>query len=301
MTEPITGAVPLSRTDATGSAGSAKTRSGDDRPERAAAGSSGLALPDRGRAGAGARCARPFCSVTPDGGHLTTGAAPSLPESYSRAIDGIAISAFVGTCAAAAARRHVIVDTRTSRTTRLASVQAPAAQPRIEGRLVDADLFRGGRRARHLRHVLHRKSGNPSAAERKLVEVLSRTAALAIERQRSDEALKRSERRIPRHGRSLAGVREGCRRRRHAAAGECRRSAHLAKRSDEAEVRRPRRLRRGWCRRIAGAIASSTIACPRGECLDCASRSSRAVASGGTMSNRRAAPNRGRRVRAASP
>src|SRR6185369_16339840 len=46
--------------------------------------------------------------VTPDGGHLTTGAAPGLPESYSRAIDGIAISAFIGTCAAAAARRHVI-------------------------------------------------------------------------------------------------------------------------------------------------------------------------------------------------
>src|SRR5690349_16932210 len=42
-----------------------------------------------------------------DGRHLVTGAAPSLPASYSRAVDGITISPSVGTCAAAAARREI--------------------------------------------------------------------------------------------------------------------------------------------------------------------------------------------------
>ena len=43
------------------------------------------------------------------GKHLFTGAAPSLPNSYCSAIDGIAIDPNVGTCCAAAARGQVIV------------------------------------------------------------------------------------------------------------------------------------------------------------------------------------------------
>src|SRR5690349_14889373 len=44
-----------------------------------------------------------------DGRTLITGSAPSLPESYARALDGIAISPNVGTCAAAAARGQVVI------------------------------------------------------------------------------------------------------------------------------------------------------------------------------------------------
>jgi PAS domain S-box-containing protein len=130
--------------------------------------------------------------VTPDGGHLTTGAAPSLPESYSRAIDGIAISAFVGTCSASAARRHVIVtldianDPAWHRFRHLPfslGLKAAWAMPIFSA--AGAVLGTFGTYFTEEREPMH--------AERKLVEVLSRTAALAIERQRSDEALKRSE------------------------------------------------------------------------------------------------------------
>jgi PAS domain S-box-containing protein len=130
--------------------------------------------------------------VTPDGGHLTTGAAPGLPESYSRAIDGIGISAFVGTCAAAAARRHVIItpdianDPAWHRFKHLPlslGLQAAWSMPIFSSAGAVLGTF----------GTYFTEEREPTAAERQLVEVLSRTAALAIERQRSDEALKRSE------------------------------------------------------------------------------------------------------------
>lgn len=130
--------------------------------------------------------------VTPDGGHLTTGAAPGLPESYSRAIDGIAISAFVGTCSAAAARRHVITtpdianDPAWHRFKHLPlglGLKAAWSMPIFSAAGAVLGTF----------GTYFTEEREPTAAERKLVEVLSRTAALAIERQRSDEALKRSE------------------------------------------------------------------------------------------------------------
>ncbi len=126
--------------------------------------------------------------VTPDGGHLTTGAAPSLPENYSRAIDGIAISAFVGTCAAAAARRHIITtpdianDPAWHRFKHLPlglGLKAAWSLPIFSAAGVVLGTF----------GTYFTEGREPLAAERKLVEVLSRTAALAIERQRSDEAV----------------------------------------------------------------------------------------------------------------
>ncbi len=43
------------------------------------------------------------------GTHLHVGAAPRLPETYSRAVDGIAIGESVGSCGAAAALRNVVI------------------------------------------------------------------------------------------------------------------------------------------------------------------------------------------------
>lgn len=49
--------------------------------------------------------------IAPDGKHLIHGAAPSLPEEYCRAIDGIEIGPSQGSCGTAAHyRRTVVVD-----------------------------------------------------------------------------------------------------------------------------------------------------------------------------------------------
>ncbi|HYM27892.1 MAG TPA: ATP-binding protein [Steroidobacteraceae bacterium] len=130
--------------------------------------------------------------VDHDGRHLITGAAPSLPASYSRAVDGIAISPSVGTCAAAAARREIVV------TADIATDPAWQAYAQLPLEL--------GLRAAWSMPILsatgvvlgtfgtyfpHKRE--PSTEEVSLVEVLARTAALAIERQRADEALQASE------------------------------------------------------------------------------------------------------------
>ena len=47
--------------------------------------------------------------VDHDAACLRTGAAPGLPDRYNRAVDGIGISADVGTCAAAAALNRTVV------------------------------------------------------------------------------------------------------------------------------------------------------------------------------------------------
>src|SRR5207244_10900137 len=43
-----------------------------------------------------------------DGVHLRHGAAPSLPERYNRAVDGLAIGPSVGSCGTAAYRREPV-------------------------------------------------------------------------------------------------------------------------------------------------------------------------------------------------
>ncbi|PPK66150.1 hypothetical protein V5P93_003864 [Actinokineospora auranticolor] len=47
----------------------------------------------------------------PDGAHLNHGAAPSLPDFYNRAIDGIATGEGVGSCGTAAHRRAPVIVT----------------------------------------------------------------------------------------------------------------------------------------------------------------------------------------------
>ncbi len=125
--------------------------------------------------------------VTADGKRLATGAAPSLPESYCRAIDGLDISPQVGTCSAAAARREVVV------TTDIASdpgwlllrhvplnlgLKAAWSLPIVSATGAVLGTF----------GTYFPESRLPQSEEKQLVEVLAHTAALAIERQRSDRA-----------------------------------------------------------------------------------------------------------------
>ncbi len=81
---------------------------------------------------------------------LRHGAAPSLPDEYNRAMDGIAVAAEAGTFAAAAARKEPVF------TPDIGRVGAPAAPPAPtgpEGRLVDADPVGGRERPRHPGHL----------------------------------------------------------------------------------------------------------------------------------------------------
>src|SRR6185437_11265257 len=53
-----------------------------------------------------------LCTVLlldPDGKHLRSGAAPSIPEEYSKAIDGVEIGPAVGSCGTAAYRKEPVI------------------------------------------------------------------------------------------------------------------------------------------------------------------------------------------------
>jgi PAS domain S-box-containing protein len=125
---------------------------------------------------------------------LRTGGAPSLPDHYNAAVDGIGIAPGVGTCADAAATGRVVVTPDFE------------AAPGWDGiRHLPLALGLRGAWSMPIRNADGEVLGTfgtyfpevrePTDDERTLVAVLAQTAALAIERQRSDAALRASERR----------------------------------------------------------------------------------------------------------
>lgn len=127
-----------------------------------------------------------------DNGRLRSGAAPSLPDHYNDAVDGIGIAAGVGTCADAAATGQVVV------TCDFASdpawdglrhlplgigLQAAWSMP-----VTSAD---GTVLATFGTYFTEPRA--PTQAERELVALLAQTAALAIQRDRADASVRESE------------------------------------------------------------------------------------------------------------
>ena len=114
-------------------------------------------------------------------GRLFVGGAPSLPAAYLAAIDGVAIGPAVGSCGTAAYRRAAVIveDIATSplwadfRDIALASGLRACWSVPIFG--VDGTLL--GTFA-----IYHPRPYEPSASDRRVVELLSSTAAVAIER-----------------------------------------------------------------------------------------------------------------------
>ena len=130
-----------------------------------------------------------------DQGRLHTGAAPSLPADYVQAIEGIKADRNVGTCSAAAATGKAIIS------------YDIAADPKWQD-LKQFPLALGFQSAWSLpimaadNRVLgtfgtyFRDKREPTELERQTVEILSRTAALAIERKQTEEALRDAHQRI---------------------------------------------------------------------------------------------------------
>ena len=118
---------------------------------------------------------------------LRNGAAPSLPDDYLAAIDGIPADPGVGTCAAAAALGEPVV---TCDFANAASWTGLAHLPLALG-------LRGAWSMPIIAHdgavlgtfgTYFRECREPTADERSVVEVLVRTAAIAIERDRAEQA-----------------------------------------------------------------------------------------------------------------
>ena len=132
-----------------------------------------------------------------DGRHLQHGAAPSLPEGYNRAIDGLAIGPAAGSCGTAAFRREPVLVSdiatdplwRDFRKLALGhglracwSVPILARDDQVLGTYA----------------IYYREPRAPSAEDLQVLSVLARTAAIAIEAKRADAALRESARHLRR-------------------------------------------------------------------------------------------------------
>ena len=127
-----------------------------------------------------------------DGVHLRHGAAPSLPDVYNKAIDGIAVGANVGSCGTAGHRREPVY---------VADVDADPLWADFR------DLARThGLRACWSTPILsasggvlgtfgmyYRKPREPVPADLELIDFVARSAALLIERKAAETKLRDSE------------------------------------------------------------------------------------------------------------
>lgn len=139
-----------------------------------------------------------MCSVLlldETGARLTHGAAPSLPPAYRRAIDGVAIGPNVGSCGTAAFTRRTVIaeDIRTDPRWKAAAdlaeehgLRACFSVPILSGRGRVLGTFANYYRTPHY----------PRAAELEMMERCAYLASLAIERSRSEEALRAGEQRL---------------------------------------------------------------------------------------------------------
>ncbi len=145
-----------------------------------------------------------LAAITPlneAGTHFQRGVGASLPDTFNAAVEGVAVSSPTGLCATAVRRRAAVA---------VHDFNAdPAWQP--FGEFVAPYGLRSGWSAPIISasgHMLgtfanySRRAGDPTPPNRELVDMVVRTAAIAIERKRAEETVRESEERF----RSLVSV-----------------------------------------------------------------------------------------------
>lgn len=128
-------------------------------------------------------------------GSLRNGASPSLPDDYIQAINGLRPCANLGTCCSAAATGQVVITTDIETDPNWAALKhlplelgfrAAWSQPLIASNGQVLGTF----------GTYFRDRRGPTPFEKQAVEMLARTASLAIERSRSTEALRNTQLRL---------------------------------------------------------------------------------------------------------
>ncbi len=139
-----------------------------------------------------------LCSVLlidESGQHLTHGAAPSLPDAYIRAIDGIRIGPGVGSCGTAAFERRPVFVADIATDPKWSDFKALAAEHRL-GACCSTPILSPHGRLLGTIAMYYRQPHDPGPHDRQLIEHATRLAAVAIERTQAEQALRESEERF---------------------------------------------------------------------------------------------------------
>lgn len=134
-----------------------------------------------------------ICSVlllSEDSQHLHHGAAPSLPESYCQAIDGIAIGPAAGSCGTAVYREATVIVEDLTTDPLWADIKA--AVPLGLRACWSTPIFAADRTVLGTLAFYYPSPKRPTARERRIIEMATHTAAIAILKHRADEQLTRS-------------------------------------------------------------------------------------------------------------
>lgn len=130
-----------------------------------------------------------------DGKHLRHGAAPSLPQAYCRAIDGIAIGPGVGSCGTAAHFGHAIVVTDIENDVLWKDFRELALQQGLRACWSTPFLGTEGGVLGTLA-LYYREPRGPTENDREIVKLVGCTAGLIVENARLHARVKALEERV---------------------------------------------------------------------------------------------------------
>ncbi|HEY7006219.1 MAG TPA: GAF domain-containing protein [Sphingomicrobium sp.] len=126
--------------------------------------------------------------LDPDGKHLRHGAAPSLPAEYSAAIDGAEIGACCGSCGTAAYLGAAVFVSDIATDPLWADYRDLAAAHGLRACWSTPILTRG-RKVLGTFAMYHREPREPTVRDLMLVDLVTQTAALVIDREQAKMAL----------------------------------------------------------------------------------------------------------------
>ena len=127
-----------------------------------------------------------------EGDRLKHGGAPSLPKSYTEAIDGVLIGPSVGSCGAAAytGQQIIVEDIATDP---LWTDYRDAALPHSLRACWSTPIFSSQRQVIGTFAMYYREPGRPTQRDQKIIEQITHLAGVAIERKLTEQKLERSE------------------------------------------------------------------------------------------------------------
>ena len=129
--------------------------------------------------------------VSSDGRSLRHGAAPSLPESYTAAIDGGMIGPCAGSCGTAAYRKEPVIVSDIATDPLWGQFRQLALQHGLRA-CWSTPIFSTTREVMGTFALYSREPGEPAPEQRNLIEQMTHLAAVAIERKRAEEAVRAS-------------------------------------------------------------------------------------------------------------
>jgi diguanylate cyclase (GGDEF)-like protein/PAS domain S-box-containing protein len=130
-----------------------------------------------------------------DGARLRTGAAPSLPETYNRAVDGVAIGPAVGSCGTAAYRREQVIVTDIASDPLWVDYRGLAAEHGLRACWSTPILARPGSLLGTFANYFQEPRG-PAPGELELVASAAHIARIAIEKRRDEAEILRAKERL---------------------------------------------------------------------------------------------------------